>query len=184
MTLEERRERRQERKAAKAAQAALPPSERPEVHVPRIMDPDPLIFPPKLRLALQFYLDTEPRDAKKASSRAHMDVEEFKKHLHSPGVREWLRKQEDLIDEKVAELRARARVLTQDHLDAAIVDLLESKTTPAAVKATVITTGCRRFGMLKDKVENTGANGAPMAFQLVRIGIKKNGDADADGSAS
>jgi len=187
MTLEERRKRSDDRKAGKPV-GPLPPqgpkkkdysAPKPwetiddKVHVPRIMDPDPNIFPPKLRLALQHYLDFDPRDPSKAAKAAKMDVEEFRKHLHSPGVRTWLKNQEDAIDEKMAELRAKARMLTHDHLDAAVVDLLQSPSTPAAVKATVVTTGYRRFGMLKDRSEVTGAGGAALAFELVRIGSRK-----------
>jgi len=40
----------------------------------------------------------------------------------------------------------------------------------------MLSTAYKRFGMLKEKVENTGANGAPMAFELIRIGAKKEGD--------
>ena len=149
------------------------------------MDPDPNIFPPKLRLALQHYLDFDPRDPSKAAKAAKMDVEEFRKHLHSPGVREWLKKQEDLIDEKLAELRAKARILTQDHLDAATVDVLESPATPSPQKVRMIEVGYRRFGMLKDRVEATGAGGAALAFELVRIGSrKKESDAPDDDTSS
>lgn len=157
----------------------LPPEPDNQVHVPRIMSPDAAIFPPKLRFALQCYLDTSPRNAERACLRAQMNLEEFKKHLHSPGVRAWLAEQEALIDEKACELRAKARILTEDCLDAATVDLLESKDTPAAVKATVVATGYKRFGMLKEKVEATGAGGAPLAFSLVRIHGRKDTDADA-----
>lgn len=176
MTLEERAERRAERKAERG------PGWMPEpdggVHVPRIMTADALIFPPKLRLALQYYLDVEPRDKARAAARAGMGVGEFERHLHSPGVNEYLHKQEEMIDAKAAELRARARVLTEDHLDAATVDVLESPSTPAPQKVRMIEVGYRRFGLLKDKAEVTGANGAPLPFQLIRI----TGRRDDDGS--
>jgi hypothetical protein len=185
MTLEERRKRKQERRAAEAGIPAPPkPTRMEDVHIPKIMDPEPSIFPPRLRLTLQYYLDNEPRDPERAAKKGGMDILEFKKHLHSPGVRLWLKEQEDLIDEKMAELRAKARMLTQDHLDAATVQVLESKETPHPQKVRMIEVGYRRFGMLKDRVEATGAGGAPLAFQLVRIGSKKESDGpDSDTSS-
>jgi len=87
------------------------------------------------------------------------------------------------IEQAKAEIRARARGLTEDLLDSHTVALLDSKETPAAVKATLLGTAYKRFGMLKEKVENTGANGAPMAFQLIRLSGKKESDgADPDPS--
>ena len=40
----------------------------------------------------------------------------------------------------------------------------------------MIEVGYRRFGMLKDKAEVTGANGAPLPFQLIRITGRKEDD--------
>jgi hypothetical protein len=179
LTAEQKESRRAKREAKKSS---LPvgwiPAHHEKVHVPRIMSPDPMIFPPKLRLALQYYLDTYPRDAGAASDKASMEREEFKAHLHSPGIREWLREQEDMIDEKLAELRAKARIFTEDHLDSKAAEILDSATTLPSVKVKLIEVGYRRFGMLRDKVEATGAGGAPLTFQLVRIGSgKKESDA-------
>ncbi len=172
MTLEERRRNRQDREAMKEGVPFQPA----DIHVPKIMSPDPLIFPAKLRLALQYYLDVYPRDPIPAARKASMDPLEFSKHLHSPGVREWLRAQEEKIDDKLAELRAKARILTEDHLDAATVEVLESASTPPPQKVRMIEVGYRRFGMLKDKSEVTGANGAPLPFQLIRITGRKEDD--------
>ncbi|MGA7885243.1 MAG: hypothetical protein WCA44_05825 [Acidobacteriaceae bacterium] len=149
----------------------------------KIVTPDPMIFPPKLRLALQYYLDTVPRDKERAAKRAGMDVDEFRKHLYSPGVIDYLRDQEALIDEKAAELRARARVLSEDRLDAATLEVLDSAATPPPQKVRMIEVGYRRFGMLKDKAEVTGANGAPLPFQLIRITGRKDDDGPDDQSA-
>ena len=175
MTLEERSAARRLRRA-KQGKPVNQPTPLSEIHVPKIITPDPMTFPPRLRLALQYYLDTVPRDKERAAKRAGLDVDEFRKHLCSPGVLDYLRDQEALIDEKLAELRAKARKLTEDQLDAATVDVLESAATPPPQKVRMIEVGYRRFGMLKDKVEATGANGAPLAFQLVRIGQKKESE--------
>ena len=174
MTIEEKRVRSAERKV-KRNPGWLPEPDG-KIHVPRIMSPDPRIFPAKLILALQYYLDVHPRDPVAAAGKALMDPHEFNKHLHSPGVKEWLLAQEEKIDEKTAELRARARILTEDHLDAATVDVLESAATPPPQKVRMIEVGYRRFGMLKDKAEVTGANGAPLPFQLIRITGRKEDD--------
>jgi hypothetical protein len=144
------------------------------------MDPDPNIFPPKLRRVLQYYLDTWPRDLDKAALRAWMRPEEFREHLKSPGVKEYLRREEEKIDEKAADRRAEARVLTEDHLDAMTVKILEDQTIPASQKVRMIEVGYRRFGMLKDKVEATGAGGAPLAFEIIRIGSKKDRNAGSE----
>ncbi len=142
------------------------------VHVPQIKTPDPAIFPAKLRLVIQRYLDTEPRSYSKAAQQAGMEMSELNAYLKQQSIRDYIKAQEDLIDEKTAELRALARVLTQDHLDSETVKILESASTPVNAKVRMIEVGYRRFGMLKDKVEATGAGGAPLAFQLVRIGQK------------
>jgi hypothetical protein len=147
------------------------------------MDPDPNIFPPKLRRVLQYYLDTWPRDLDKAARAAWMLPDEFREHLKSPGVKEYLRREEEKIDEKAADRRAEARVLTEDHLDAMTVGILENPTIPPAQKVRMIEVGYRRFGMLKDRVEATGAGGAPLAFELIRIGQKKEHDGDSGDSS-
>lgn len=147
-----------------------------KVHVAKILTPDPSIFPAKLLRALQHYLDTEPRDIASAAKRGNMALEEFKAYLKTPGVKEYLEQEEAKIDEAVANMRARARILTEDHLDAATVEVLTSASTPAPQKVRMIEVGYRRFGMLKDKAEVTGAGGAPMAFQLIRMQGRKDDD--------
>ncbi len=181
-TLEDRSAARRLRRAKQGKPVNQP---RPliDIHVAKIVTPDPMIFPPKLRLALQYYLDTVPRDKERAAKRAGMDVDEFRKHLYSPGVIDYLRDQEALIDEKAAELRARARVLSEDRLDAATLEVLDSAATPPPQKVRMIEVGYRRFGMLKDKAEVTGANGAPLPFQLIRITGRKDDDGPDDQSA-
>ncbi len=174
MTLEERRQLKAERNQTKAATQNADGG----VHVARIMPPDPSAFPPKLLRAIQYYLDIEPRDVARAAQRGNMTLDEFKAYLKTPGVKEYLKQQEDLIDVQVANMRARARILTEDHLDAITADMLDSVFTPAAVRAQVLNTGYKRFGMLKDKVEATGAGGAPIAFELIRIGGRKTSESD------
>jgi hypothetical protein len=148
------------------------------VHVPKIMNPDPLIFPAKLRLAIEYYLDTMPRNRKIAAEKANMDPEEFDKHFRSPGVYQYIQALEAKIDEAACELRAKARVLCEDYLDRKTIEFLEAAGEKAtAPRAKMIETGYKRFGMLIDKVENTGKGGAPLAFQIIRLGQKKSPDA-------
>jgi hypothetical protein len=146
------------------------------VTVPQILTPNPAAFPAKLRLAIQRYLDTEPRSWSIAAKQADMSFNELIQFLKQDAIREYIQKQEEMIDEKVAELRARARVLTQDHLDAATVDMLESVTAPANAKVKMIEVGYKRFGLLREKVEATGAGGGPLVFELVRIGTRKTNE--------
>jgi hypothetical protein len=155
------------------------------VHVARIMTPDPIIFPPKLRLVIEHYLDIWPRDKKAAALKGGMEPAEFERHFHSPGVFQYIQKQEEAIDEAKAQLRAKARVLTEDHLDAALVGILAENaegTTSARVKAVEV--GYKRFGMLIEKKELTGGKGAPLAFELVRLGPPKKAGNSASPSIS
>ncbi len=150
-----------------------------KIHVPKIMNPDPLIFPAKLRLAIEYYLDTIPRDKKIAAERANMDPEEFKKHFRSPGVYQYIQEHEEKIDNAACALRAKARVLCEDYLDEKTVEFLDAPGEKAtAPRAKMIETGYKRFGMLIDKVESTGKGGAPLAFEVIRIG-GKNASSDA-----
>jgi hypothetical protein len=125
-----------------------PPEPDGKIHVPNILSPDPMIFPPKLRLALQFYLDVLPRDAEKAAQRVGMDPEEFKMHLHSPGVHEWLVKQEQMIEEKCAEYRAMARILSVDFLDTSLVECVTVAAKRGESKPLEL--GYERIGMRRD----------------------------------
>jgi hypothetical protein len=68
-------------------------------------------------------------------------------------------------------------VLSEDYLDSKTVGILDGDAPPSS-KVRMIEVGYRRFGMLKDKVEATGAGGTPLAFSLVRIQGKKDTDAE------
>lgn len=148
-----------------------------KVHVPKILTPDPAILPWKAQRAIEYYLDMPERDLTTcvdvAGRKAGMAPNEFRAYFNQPAVQEIIKKKADLIDQAVAERRAAARVLTEDFLDANTVSILEDKGAPANAKVRMIEVGYRRFGMLTDKVENTGKGGAPMAFELVRIGARK-----------
>lgn len=151
------------------------------VHVPKILTADPAILPWKVRLAIEHYVDMPGGDLTTsvdiAARHAGMAPNEFRAYFKQPAVQEIIQKKLDLLDEKLAERRAAARVLTEDFLDVNTVAILEDKEAPAAAKVRMIEVGYRRFGMLTDKVENTGKGGAPMAFQIIRLGQKKQADA-------
>jgi hypothetical protein len=144
-------------------------------------------LPSKVQLAIECWLDLPARDhtktVTKVAEMVGLDAEILRGYWRKPSVREIIDAKLEQIEQAKAEIRARARGLTEDLLDSHTVALLDSKETPAAVKATLLGTAYKRFGMLKEKVENTGANGAPMAFQLIRLSGKKESDgADPDPS--
>jgi len=144
-------------------------------------------LPSKVQLAIECWLDLPARDhtktVTKVAEMVGLDAEILRGYWRKPSVREIIDAKLEQIEQAKAEIRARARGLTEDLLDSHTVALLDSKKTPAAVKATLLGTAYKRFGMLKEKVENTGANGAPMAFQLIRLSGKKESDgADPDPS--
>ena len=144
-------------------------------------------LPSKVQLAIECWLDLPARDhtktVTKVAEMVGLDAEILRGYWRKPSVREIIDAKLEQIEQAKAEIRARARGLTEDLLDSHTVVLLDSKETPAAVKATLLGTAYKRFGMLKEKVENTGANGAPMAFQLIRLSGKKESDgADPDPS--
>ena len=163
MSLEERRVRRAERKAKEQGQPKpphtgpkvdatdyrIPDLPAPGVHVPKIMTPDLICFPPKLKLAIERYLDTEPRDPDKAAELAGMPREEFRKHLKSPGVIVYVQQREEWIDREAARFRARARVLGVHFLDSKLV----IAATVGAKKGDTdaIELGYERLGMRRDK---------------------------------
>lgn len=176
MTLEERRKLRAERLAKK--NAALPPDQREhpqmpqpdgQIHVPKIMSPDPLIFPPKLRLTLQHYLNTDPRDATKAATLAGMDPAEFRKHLKSPGVYQWLQKQEDLIERETAREIAKARMLNVQFLDQYLVTAV--KVAAKLGDSKPIELGYDRVGIRRDKnfmtVEQANPQSRPQTYRVL-----------------
>ena len=144
-------------------------------------------LPSKVQLAIECWLDLPSRDhtktVTKVAEMVGLYAEILRGYWRKPSVREIIDAKLEQIEQAKAEIRARARGLTEDLLDSHTVALLDSKETPAAVKATLLGTAYKRFGMLKEKVENTGANGAPMAFQLIRLSGKKESDgADPDPS--
>lgn len=149
-----------------------------KVHVPKILTPDPAILPWKAQRAIEYYLDMPERDLTTcvdvAGRKAGMAPNEFRAYFNQPAVQEIIKKKADLIDQAVAERRAAARVLTEDFIDAQTVALLDApgeKATSARVRMLEI--AYKRFGMLIEKHENSGAGGAPMAFQIIRLGQKK-----------
>ena len=150
--------------------------------VARVQNPDPLILPAKVQRAIEYWLDMPVRDytktVEKAAALADIDIDILRRYWKQPPVREIIDKKLEQIDLAAAEMRARARVLTEDHLDAATLDILQAELVAvgAHAKVKMIEVGYRRFGMLRDKVEATGAGGAPLAFQIVRIGQKKEDD--------
>jgi len=139
-----------------------------------------LHLPAKVQLAIECWLDLPARDhtvtVTKVARVVGLKPAILAGYWRKPSVRAIIDAKLEQIEQAKAEIRARARGLTEDLLDSHTVALLDSTETPAAVKATMLSTAYKRFGMLKEKVENTGANGAPMAFELIRIGAKKEGD--------
>jgi hypothetical protein len=158
MTLEERRVKRAERKIAAEEAAAKLAAEFPDgdpnavpirKHVQKIEHSDPQFFPPRLRLAIEYYLDLWPRDRKRAAERANMDPIDFSMHLSSPGVIEYIRKQEATIDEAVAVARAQARALHAAFLDENLVTAV--KISAAKGDTDALTLGYERIGLRRDK---------------------------------
>jgi hypothetical protein len=174
----------EERVRAEAAEAAA--DMRTPTVVANINVQDIAHLPSKVHLAIECWLDLPARDhtktVTKVAEMVGMQPAILIGYWRKPSVRAIIDAKLEQIEQAKAEIRARARGLTEDLLDSHTVALLDSKETPAAVKATMLNTAYKRFGMLKEKVENTGANGAPMAFELVRIGAKKTGGDDADSS--
>ena len=163
MTLEERRERRKERNAQKNAK--LPPEQREpdrmpqrgegEVHVPRIMTPNPIVFPPKLKLAIEHYVNISPRDYKKAAELAGMDPAEFQEHLRrSPGVVLYVDDLEKKIDTAFAESVGKARALHAAFLDENLVVAVKAGAADGDTDALEL--GYDRIGLRRDKNFMTG----------------------------
>ena len=168
--------------AAKAAEDMPTP-----IVVPNMVVKNAMNLPAKVQLAIECWLDLPTRDhtktVTKVAEMVGLEPSFLLGYWRKPSVRAIIDERLDQIERARAEIRARARGLTEDLLDSHTVALLDSPGTPPAVKATMLNTAYKRFGMLKEKVENTGANGAPMAFQLVRLGGKKESDgADPDSS--
>ena len=183
-TTEERTARKAKREAILAERQVV----RESCPVERIAAPDLLLLPAKVQLAIEYWLDMPGRDLKKTLDRA------CEKVSLDPNVLRWYLKQENvraIVDAKLEKMelamaarRAEARVLSEDYLDAHTVKVLEDKATPSPQQVRMIEVGYKRFGMLKDKVEATGAGGAPLAFELVRIGVrKKDSNAPDDDTA-
>lgn len=183
-TCEERTARKAKREAILAERQVV----RESCPVERIAAPDLLLLPAKVQLAVEYWLDMPGRDLKKTLDRA------CEKVSLDPNVLRWYLKQENvraIVDAKLEKMelamaarRAEARVLSEDYLDAHTVKVLEDKATPSPQQVRMIEVGYKRFGMLKDKVEATGAGGAPLAFELVRIGVrKKDSNAPDDDTA-
>ena len=175
----------EERVRAEAAEASA--GMRTPTVVANIIEVKNIInLPSKVQLAIECWLDLPARDhtktVTKVAEMVGLDPEILRGYWRKPGVRAIIDAKLDQVEMAKAEIRARARGLTEDLLDSHTVALLDSKDTPPAVKATMLGTAYKRFGMLKEKVENTGANGAPIAFELVRIGAKNTGGDDADNS--
>lgn len=132
----------------------------------------PRLLPAKIQYAIEFYLDT--RDIGKAALAANMDPAEFAKAMETDQVKAEIDRKLDFIDQAAAELRAKARILTADKLDATLVDVLNTKSKNLSPKVKALELGYKRHGLLKEKVEHSGENGGPVTFQLVRIGSRSD----------
>jgi hypothetical protein len=144
-------------------------------------DDTDIILPAKVARAIEHFVDT--RDADKAAMLANLEPDVFRRWMRKRAVRNQINHKIDLVDQACAELRARARVLTVDKLDSSLVDILDSKDKKATFGARIkaIELGYKRHGALTEKMEHSGKDGAPLTFQLVRIGAKK--DEGGDGGA-
>lgn len=130
------------------------------------------VFSAKLQYAIEHYIDT--RDPDRAAALAGMDPAEFRRLMKHSDVKAEIKKKLDFIDIAMAEVRAKARILTADKLDASLVEVLDGVKVPANAKVRAIEVGYKRHGMLVEKSEVSGAGGAPLAFELVRIGGRKS----------
>lgn len=128
---------------------------------------------PQLQCAIEHYVDT--RDPDRAAQLARMEPKEFRRFMKHEDVAALIQKKVDLVDIANAQVRAQARVLTVDKLDASLVEVLTkfkgAKTLRERVKAIEI--GYKRHGALREKMEHSGEGGGPLVFELVRLGGKK-----------
>lgn len=143
-------------------------------------DDTEIILPAKVARAIEHYIDS--RDPDKAAMLASMDPVEFRRWMRKRVVRDKINHKIELVDQACAELRARARVLTVDKLDSVIVGILDGKDKRAALKAAEL--GYKRHGALQEKMEHSGKDGAPLTFQLVRIGRKDDGGGNSGAPAT
>ncbi len=148
------------------------------------------VFSAQLHFAIEHYVDT--RDQIEAALLARMEPALFIRAMRRKDVKAEIQRKLDMIDQANALLRAAARQLTADKLDSTLVDVLDvdpketitvgertvtrANSNVLAAKVKAVEVGYKRYGMLKEKMEHTGKDGAPVAFELVRIGSKKEPD--------
>lgn len=140
------------------------------MHVTPLVSKDG-VFSAQLQFAIEHYVDC--RDQARAALLARMEPGDFIRAMRRRDVKAEIQRKVDMIDQANAILRAAARNLTTDKLDSTLVEILDSKKAPSNVKVRAVEVGYKRYGMLKEKHEHSGADGAPLAFELVRIGAKK-----------
>lgn len=146
-------------------------------------DDTEIILPAKVARAIEHYIDS--RDPDKAAMLASMDPVEFRRWMRKRVVRDKINHKIELVDQACAELRARARVLTVDKLDATLLEILDAKGKNSSYpKVKALELGYKRHGALQEKMEHSGKDGAPLAFQLVRIGRKDDGGGNSGAPAT
>jgi hypothetical protein len=135
--------------------------------------PNELPFPGTTNRFIAYYTDTE--DLARAAIQAGLSYAKARKLYRDKAVRAEIDRRLDKLHNTQAVLIAKARLLTEDRLDACLVKSL--KTEKGMVLVRSVELGYKKMGLLRDKVEHTGEGGGPVVFTLKRIaGAEKSGE--------
>lgn len=123
--------------------------------------------------AIECYVNT--RDLEKAAAYADMSEKRLKKIFRQPEIRAEIDKRILNLDKALAESMAKSALLTLERVDAETIKVFDSSLLSETMSARVrlIDTAYKRFGALTEKREVAGAGGAPLTFEVVRMGSKK-----------
>lgn len=131
--------------------------------------PTDLPFTGVVNRFITYFSSTE--DLARAAIMTGLTFTKAKALYRTKEIREEIDRRLDKIHEEQAILFAKAAVLSEHKLDAALLECVDAGVGIIRVRAVEL--GYKKMGLLKDKVEHSGADGGPVVFTYERIGKKE-----------